>query len=39
MRPRNVKAGRKVCAFCVDKVQSIDYKDINKTSQVHYGAR
>lgn len=21
---------KKVCAFCVDKVESIDYKDVNK---------
>ncbi len=26
-RPRNRKR-RKVCAFCVDKVQTIDYKDV-----------
>lgn len=24
------KGRRKVCAFCVDKVESIDYKDISK---------
>ena len=24
------KAKRKVCSFCVDKVDSIDYKDISK---------
>lgn len=24
------KAKRKVCAFCVDKAEFIDYKDINK---------
>ena len=28
-RPRGRKR-RKVCVFCVDKVQSIDYKDTNK---------
>ena len=27
---RNRKPKKKVCAFCVDKVQSIDYKDIAK---------
>ncbi|MEA5012195.1 MAG: 30S ribosomal protein S18 [Angelakisella sp.] len=27
-RPRDRKPRRKVCAFCVDKVESIDYKDI-----------
>ena len=27
-RPRGRKQRRKVCAFCVDKVESIDYKDI-----------
>ena len=25
---RNRKARRKVCAYCVDKVERIDYKDI-----------
>ena len=29
-RPRGRKQRRKVCAFCVDKVQHIDYKDINR---------
>ena len=24
------KSRRKVCAFCVDKVECIDYKDVNK---------
>ena len=24
------KSRRKVCAFCVDKVEKIDYKDINR---------
>ena len=24
------RSKRKVCAFCVDKAESIDYKDINK---------
>lgn len=27
---RNRKAKRKVCQFCVDKVESIDYKDVAK---------
>ncbi len=25
-----IRKRRKVCVFCVDKVQSIDYKDTNK---------
>ena len=29
-RPRGRKPRRKVCAFCVDKVTSIDYKDTAK---------
>lgn len=30
-RPNNHrKARKKVCAFCVDKVEKIDYKDINR---------
>ena len=29
-RPRGRKPRRKVCAFCVDKVESIDYKDTQK---------
>lgn len=29
-RPRGGKRRRKVCAFCVDKVESIDYKDASK---------
>ena len=28
MRPRPRKGRRKVCSFCVDKVDQIDYKDI-----------
>ena len=28
MRPRPRRGRRKVCKFCVDKVASIDYKDI-----------
>lgn len=27
-RPRDRKPRKKVCAFCVDKVETIDYKDI-----------
>ena len=27
-RPRGRKPRRKVCQFCVDKIQHIDYKDI-----------
>ncbi|MDR3086037.1 MAG: 30S ribosomal protein S18 [Christensenellaceae bacterium] len=29
-RPRGRKPRRKVCQFCVDKVQNIDYKDLNR---------
>ncbi len=29
-RPRTRKSRRKVCAFCVEKAESIDYKDTNK---------
>ena len=29
-RPRGRKPRRKVCAFCVDKVEEIDYKDVQK---------
>ncbi len=29
-RPRGNRKRRKVCAFCVDKVEYIDYKDIAK---------
>ena len=28
-RPMHRKARKKVCHFCVDRVESIDYKDIN----------
>lgn len=28
--PRGGRRRRKVCAFCVDKVESIDYKDVAK---------
>ncbi|MDR0914655.1 MAG: 30S ribosomal protein S18, partial [Oscillospiraceae bacterium] len=27
---RNRKARRKVCSFCVDKLENIDYKDISR---------
>lgn len=27
-RPRGRKSRKKVCAFCVDKIQEIDYKDV-----------
>jgi len=29
-RPRGHKPRRKVCQFCVDKIQHIDYKDIGR---------
>jgi len=29
-RPRGRKPRRKVCQFCVEKVQHIDYKDVYK---------
>lgn len=29
-RPRGGRRRRKVCAFCVDKMDSIDYKDVAK---------
>ena len=29
-RPVRGRKRRKVCAFCVDKVESIDYKDVAK---------
>ena len=29
-RPRGRKQRRKVCTFCVDKVEHIDYKDVAK---------
>ncbi len=29
-RRPNRKARKKVCAFCVEKVDTIDYKDINR---------
>lgn len=27
-RPRGRKTRKKVCSFCVDKIQEIDYKDV-----------
>lgn len=30
MRPRQRKTRRKVCQFCADKAEYIDYKDVNK---------
>jgi len=32
-RRPNKKGRRKVCSFCVDKVDVIDYKDVNKLSK------
>ena len=29
-RPRAKRSKKKVCAFCVDKVEYIDYKDVAK---------
>ena len=29
-RPRMHKPRRKVCAFCVDKIQTVDYKDVGR---------
>ena len=29
-RERNRRPRRKVCSFCVDKVEMIDYKDVSK---------
>lgn len=30
VKPRGNRKRRKVCAFCVDKVEEIDYKDAQK---------
>ena len=30
MKPRPRKGRRKVCAFCADKVEHIDYKEVNR---------
>ncbi len=32
-RRPNKKGRRKVCSFCVDKVEYIDYKDVNKLNK------
>ncbi|MGI6161088.1 MAG: 30S ribosomal protein S18 [Christensenellales bacterium] len=29
-RPRGRRTRRRICQFCADKSQSIDYKDVNK---------
>ena len=29
-RARGRKGRKKVCSFCVDRVQNIDYKDVNR---------
>ena len=29
-RPRGRKPRRKVCTFCTDKIEYIDYKDVNR---------
>ena len=29
-RPRGRKPRRKVCSFCTDKIEYIDYKDVNR---------
>ncbi|MGI6707166.1 MAG: 30S ribosomal protein S18 [Clostridia bacterium] len=29
-RPRGRRPKKKVCSFCVDKIESIDYKDISR---------
>ncbi|MDL2205746.1 30S ribosomal protein S18 [Eubacteriales bacterium OttesenSCG-928-N13] len=33
-RPRGRKPRRKVCQFCVDKVQHIDYKDTSRLNRM-----
>ena len=32
-RRPNKKGRRKVCSFCVDKVECMDYKDVNKLNK------
>ncbi len=32
-RDRNRRPKRKVCSFCADKVQAIDYKDVAKLNR------
>ena len=34
-RPQRGRRRRKVCAFCVDKVAHVDYKDAGKRSEEH----
>ena len=34
MKPRPRKGRRKVCQFCVDKVEHIDYKDAAKLRKI-----
>ena len=36
-RPRGRR--KKVCSFCVDRIDHIDYKDIPRLAQVHFRAR
>ena len=38
-RPRGRKPRRKVCQFCVDKVQHIDYKDMVRLSMKYTSER
>jgi ribosomal protein S18 len=38
-RNENKRAKKKVCAFCVDKVMDIDYKDCCKGEKVYIGKR
>lgn len=38
-RPRGRKPRRKVCSFCVDKIEYIDYKDVNRASPLRERAR
>ncbi|WP_058486059.1 30S ribosomal protein S18 [Defluviitalea phaphyphila] len=30
VQKRRVRKRKKVCSFCIDKVNAIDYKDVNK---------
>lgn len=38
-RPRGRKPRRKVCSFCVDKIEYIDYKDVNRLRPLRKRAR
>ena len=38
-RNRRGRKRRKVCVFCVDKVQSIDYKDTAEAAPLYLRAR